>query len=337
MKRIIAVFLVLYSLIMLVACSNQETQTQCLICNASMDINDKFCPSCGASAQSSSKTADALNNSNNPTNNDNYSSSTKNWSKEELQNIVQIHDVYVDDIDSADGVDMRISWTNTSNKTIKYIHFYVVPYNAVGDQMYCDIRDHSRYDAYVTGPCEPGYEGYYKVGDIYYGNLWENSWYNNSISTIKLVGIKIIYMDGSVVEVEEKDISKTIVEFSPHMEGYSIDETLLIYESDTGRHRFFWSVEYLGVSVRPDLNIDVRIVNSKNVEVFSEGYYADSDKFTDSTLFGTSKWVIATSVYDKDIDKGSSTTGTMYYHIWSDDGTVDLGELSIKIDNLPTT
>lgn len=138
-----------------------------------------------------------------------------NWSEEELQNIIQIHDVYVDNIDSVESVDMRISWTNTSDKTIKYVHFYVVPYNAVGDPMYCEIRGHSRFDAYVTGPCEPGHEGYYKVGDTYYGNLWENVWYNGSISTIELVGIKIIYMDGTVIDIAEKDVYKTFVEFSP--------------------------------------------------------------------------------------------------------------------------
>ena len=254
------------------------------------------------------------------------------WTEKELQNIVQVHDVYVDDIDSADGVDMRISWTNTSDKIIKYIHFYVVPYNAVGDPMYCDVRNHSRYDAYVTGPCEPDYKGYYKVGDIYYGNLWENSWYNNSISTIKLVGIKIIYMDESVIEIEEKDVSKTIVKFSPLKEGYDVDETLLVYDSSTGEYRLIWSVEYLGVSVRPDLNIDVRIVNNNNVEIFSCGYYADSERFTESGIFGTTKWVIKTTISKDKIKDENVNNGTLYFRIYSEDGTIDLGERSIKMN-----
>ena len=257
------------------------------------------------------------------------------WSKEELQNIVQIHDVYVDDIDSVGGVDMRISWTNTSDKTIKYIHFYVVPYNAVGDKMYCDIRDYSRFDAYVTGPCEPGYQGYYKIGDIYYGNLWENCWYNNSIKTIKLVGIKIIYMDESIIDIDENDISKTIVKFSPLKEGYGIDEAFIEYYPDDYRHRFFWAIDYLGVSVRPNVNIDVRIVNDDNVEVFTGGYYAKSENFTQVNMYGVKKWMIATSVYDYEITDGYVSTGTFYYHIYSDDGEIDLGECSVSIDNLP--
>ena len=258
------------------------------------------------------------------------------WTEEELQNIVQIHDVYVDDIDSAEGVDMRISWTNTSDKTIKYIHFYVVPYNSVGDPMYCDIRDYSRFDAYVTGPCEPGYEGYYKIGDIYYGNLWEDTWYNGSISTIELVGIKIIYMDGSTIDIEEKDVSKTFVEFSPLKEGYGIDEAFIEYYASEGKHRFFWSIDYLGVSVRPDVNIDIRIVNSNNVEVFYGEYLARSTKFTEINMSGVNKWMIATSVYNDEIKVGNSQRGTFQFHIWSDDGTIDLGWLSIDIDNLPT-
>lgn len=257
------------------------------------------------------------------------------WSKEELQNIVQVHDVCVDDINSAGGVDMRISWTNTSDKTIKYIHFYVVPYNAVGDQMYCDIRDYSRFDAYVTGPCEPGHQGYYKIGDIYYGNLWENCWYNNSIKTIQLVGIKIIYMDESVIDIEENDISKTIVEFSPLKEGYGIDEAFLEYYQDDENHRFYWAIDYLGVSVRPNVNIDVRIVNNNGVEVFYGEYYATSEKFTEISISGAKKWMIATSVYDYEIEARDVAYGTFYYHIYSDDGTIDLGEQSLSIDNLP--
>ncbi len=257
------------------------------------------------------------------------------WTAEELQSIVQIHDVYVDDINSADGVDMRISWTNTSNKTIKYIHFYVVPYNAVGDQMYCDIRDYSRFDAYVTGPCEPGHEGYYKIGDIYYGNLWETVWYNSSIRTIELVGMKIIYMDGTTIDIGENDVSKAFVPFSPLKEGYDMDEAFIEYYAEDKRHRFFWAIDYLGVSVRPDVNIDVRIVNSNNVEVFYGEYYAKSANYTEINMYGVNKWMMATSMYDNEIKLGNTSTGTLYYHIWSDDGEIDLGERSLAIDNLP--
>jgi len=268
-----------------------------------------------------------------------FNNNTKltSWTEETIQQVIQIHDVYVDDIDSAEGVDMRISWTNTSDKTIKYVHFYVVPYNAVGDPMYCDIRDYSRFDAYVTGPCEPGYEGYYKIGDIYYGNLWEDVWYNGSISTIELVGIKIIYMDGSVIDIAEKDVYKTFVEFSPLKEGYGVDEAFMEYYASEGNHRFFWSIDYLGISVRPNVNIDVRIVNSNNDEVFYGEYYAKSENFTEINMSGINKWMIATSVYDSEIKAGNSKKGTFYYHIWSEDGTIDLGWLSIEIDNLPTT
>ena len=266
-----------------------------------------------------------------------FNNNTKDvkWTEETIQEIIQIHDVYVDDIDSAKGVDMRISWTNTSDKTIKYVHFYVEAYNAVGDKVYCEIRDHNRFDAYVTGPCEPGHQGYYKIGDIYYGDLWENVWYNNSVSMINLVGIKIIYMDGSVIDIAEKDVYKTFVAFSPLKEGYGIDEAFLEYYPSEERHRFYWALHYLGVPVRPNVNIDVRIVNSDNVEVFSCGYYAKSENFTEISMSGVKKWMIATSISNDEITAGSSSKGTLYYHIWSDDGTIDLGERSIEIDNLP--
>ena len=138
-------------------------------------------------------------------------------------------------------------------------------------------------------------------------------------------------MDGSVIEIEEKDVSKTFVEFSPLKEGYDIDEVFMEYYPEQSKHRLYWSVEYLGVSVKPNVNIDIRIVNSKNVEVFYGEYYAVDKNYSQIN----NKWWAATSVYDDEIKAGNSKYGTLYYHIWSDDGTIDLGERSIAIDNLP--
>lgn len=55
-------------------------------------------------------------------------------------------------INSADGVSFTIEWNNHSDKAIKYIHFYVTPYNRVWDRLTCDIRGYSTADCYVTGP-----------------------------------------------------------------------------------------------------------------------------------------------------------------------------------------
>ena len=53
MKKFICCILIVVMLLTLVSCSNQEAKVQCLNCDALMDVDDKFCPSCGANAQPS--------------------------------------------------------------------------------------------------------------------------------------------------------------------------------------------------------------------------------------------------------------------------------------------
>ena len=53
MKRIICCILIVVMFAVLVSCSNQEASVQCLNCDALLDIDDKFCPSCGTNVQPS--------------------------------------------------------------------------------------------------------------------------------------------------------------------------------------------------------------------------------------------------------------------------------------------
>lgn len=97
---------------------------------------------------------------------------------------------------SADGVDLRIQWKNNSEKTIKYITFECVPYNAVDDIVFSEIGYRSTFRGRVTGPIDYGDGG---------GNVWENAWYNSTIEYVKLVGIDIEYMDGTEINLSESD------------------------------------------------------------------------------------------------------------------------------------
>ena len=129
----------------------------------------------------------------------------KKWTKTEVQKTIKVYDVWVSDINSVGGVSMEIGWENTSSKTIKYIYFYVQPYNAVGDVVYCEIRDHAKFEARSTGPYNPGYKCYtvYEYSGIVSGMYWENCWYNNTIRYIELYQLRIEYMDGSEVTIGE--------------------------------------------------------------------------------------------------------------------------------------
>ena len=57
-------------------------------------------------------------------------------------------------INSAGGASPRIGFKNNSGKTIKYIEFTMVPYNAVDDAVTCEIRGYSSVVGRVTGPIE---------------------------------------------------------------------------------------------------------------------------------------------------------------------------------------
>jgi len=65
---------------------------------------------------------------------------------------IRIFKTELTDIDSVGGVSFRIFWNNHSTKDIKYIHFYVTPYNRVGDPVKCEISKNSTQGCYDTGP-----------------------------------------------------------------------------------------------------------------------------------------------------------------------------------------
>ena len=58
-------------------------------------------------------------------------------------------------INSVGGVNVTIDYCNNSGKTIKYITWYMTPYNAVGDPVRCSIRGYSQVSGKTTGPVEP--------------------------------------------------------------------------------------------------------------------------------------------------------------------------------------
>ncbi len=101
-----------------------------------------------------------------------------------------IKDVAVDDINSAGGVEFSINWQYINNKkVIKYIEFTVVPYNEVGDLQKCSIRNRTSVTCQIAGPIE----NFSKPASY----NWDNTWYNSTISCVKLSKVKVIYMNGT--------------------------------------------------------------------------------------------------------------------------------------------
>lgn len=93
-------------------------------------------------------------------------------------------------INYANGVDFAIDWGYfNSEKEIKYIDFYVKPYNKVGDVQRCSITGASTFKGQLTGPIS--------ASDKFDRRVWRTAWYNKTISCIKITKITVKYLDGS--------------------------------------------------------------------------------------------------------------------------------------------
>lgn len=250
--------------------------------------------------------------------------------QQSVRDIIEVYEVYVSDIDYAGGVDMGIAFTNTSDKTIKYIHFYVRPYNAVGDSLSCDIRGYSNFDAYVTGPLEPGYEGYHRYGDDgYAANSWSECWYNYDVSYIELYGIYIEYMDGTTYRLYSDEVAEAFAEYpvDPNVDhlGY---ETGFSYDSKNERFDFQLSLNNRhSVYLCRDAYVDIRIQNDDGVVVFDHTYRVDATDFEEknSDYFGSSA-VATIHIPISLLLNTDDNYGRLYYRVYSADGTWEFPE-----------
>ena len=124
---------------------------------------------------------------------------------------------------SAGGVSVVFSFTNTGDKTIKYASFGFIPYNAVGDAVGSSIHDASERFVKVTGPIEPNQTDR--------GNLFENAWYNNSITSVKLSKIYVQYMDGTEETINGSDVQITAAQITAASSGGGCYVATAVYGS----------------------------------------------------------------------------------------------------------
>ncbi len=105
------------------------------------------------------------------------------------------------------GVGFHAIFQNTSSKTIKYVHFTVIPKNAVGDAVAPSIK------LSYTGPLSPGKS---TKGFI----SWDSVWNNSTIKTAHIENVRIEFMDGSTEELTAESLNLA--------EGNSKDSTNMI-------------------------------------------------------------------------------------------------------------
>lgn len=99
---------------------------------------------------------------------------------------------------SVGGIGVMYNWKNTGTKTIKYVDFTFVPYNAVGDAVGCTTRNVSEFHSKETGPITPG--------QLMTNRYCDCMWYNHTITSVKLIRAEIQYTDGTEETIEGSNI-----------------------------------------------------------------------------------------------------------------------------------
>mgnify|MGYP003651933926 CR=1 FL=1 len=113
---------------------------------------------------------------------------------------------------SAGGVDVHVNFLNTSEKTLKYAVFTVLPYNKVGDVAPSEIGRKTFARLKDTGPVQPEQ---WSVN-----SYWSNTWYNHSIRCVELTRIDLTYMTGSTESIGGVKLSQALAS--------SIDNTCVV-------------------------------------------------------------------------------------------------------------
>lgn len=124
----------------------------------------------------------------------------------------------IDSVNSAGGVNCSIEFSNISDKTSKYVNFTVVPYNRVFDITNSEIDGQSEKIINITNIISPQTD---------FKAKWKNVWYNNTISSMKIIKIEIIYTDNSKISIDTQEkIDKCFYTSSELKELKDIDEKM---------------------------------------------------------------------------------------------------------------
>lgn len=124
-----------------------------------------------------------------------------NNGKEILSEIPElgIEDTHISGPDSVGGVDVGIDFKVGSQKTVKYIRFWTVPYNSVGDIVRSIVDQESEKILESVGP--------YAGNGSSERSAWKTVWYNPSISCFEITKVEIEFMDGSIESYDNKELN----------------------------------------------------------------------------------------------------------------------------------
>ena len=110
---------------------------------------------------------------------------------------ITIINKYIYDVNSADGVSIKIQFQNISDKTMKYINFELIPINRVLDEV-----PNLKKTATITDFIFPA--------DIVQIGTWKNIWYNSTLSYFKITKITVTFTDNSEIVIDDPDVIEEI-------------------------------------------------------------------------------------------------------------------------------
>ena len=101
------------------------------------------------------------------------------------------------------GVSVIFSVKNNTGRTIKYLHFWFVAYDGVGEQV--DDRQGVKF----TGPLVDG--------GIKNNVIFSNAWHSNTIKTVKVLYVRVDYMDGTTESLNADEIEYSLSKFTRYI------------------------------------------------------------------------------------------------------------------------
>lgn len=113
------------------------------------------------------------------------------------------------------GISIQTGVFNASEKTIKYVTFTFVPYNAVEDIVTCEKTGKTESQEKFTGPLEPKQ---YKKIEI------KNVWYSPEITKVVVKEARVQYMDNTEETILGEDIVDTLDPASECQKKHKADQ-----------------------------------------------------------------------------------------------------------------
>jgi hypothetical protein len=114
--------------------------------------------------------------------------------------------------DLAGGWDVGITYKNNTSKTVKYITYYLIPYNPVGDVVGNTIV------LKLTGPINPN-----NFGEVNF----EGVSYNNTLSKVVLEKATVEYMDGTKETLSQAELIRNISELNKNRKASATGNSIL--------------------------------------------------------------------------------------------------------------